>query len=61
MKEREADIQGERVSSQDQRGEAAVIWVILFRNENCSLSPMALHIGEDKKWGIQIELKLCGS
>lgn len=53
------DREGE--SSQGQSGEAAVIWVTLLRNEkNVCLSPIALLIGEEKNWGIQIELTLFG-
>lgn len=40
---------GEGESSQGQRGEAAGIWVILLRNENGSLSPMAVFLVQDTK------------
>lgn len=51
----------DREEESSQRGEAAVIWVILVRNENGSLSPLALLTGDDEKWDIQIELTLFGS
>lgn len=53
MQDREEEI--------SQRGEAGVICVILVRNENGSLSPLALLTGDDEKWDIQIELTLFGS
>ncbi len=46
-RKREED--GEGKSSQGQSGEEAVIWVILVRNENGSLSPVTLLTGEEKK------------
>lgn len=48
-RKREEDREGE--SSQGQSGETAVIWVILVRNENGSLSPITLLMGEEKKMG----------
>lgn len=52
----EEDRRGE--SSQGQRGESSVIWVILVTVGNVSLSPIALLTGWDIKWSIGIELRL---
>lgn len=52
-------MQEKRGGQRGREQSGAVIWVILVRKTS-RLSPVLLLIGEDKKWGIHIELTLFG-